>query len=84
MSRPNPKRALRRAVQMAGGQAALAEKLTQIMGETIEQQHVWNWLHRNKGPLGGKYVIPIEKAIEGRVTRYELGPDLYPREERVS
>lgn len=65
--------ALKRAVEIAGGQTALAKALG------VQQAHVWNWLNRDK-VLPGEYAIPIERATGGQVTRQELRPDLYPDE----
>ena len=65
--------ALKRAVEIAGGQTALAEALG------VKQAHVWNWLNRDNA-LPAEYCIPIERATDGRVTRHELRPDIYPDE----
>lgn len=65
--------ALKRAVEIAGGQTALARALG------VQQAHVWNWLNRDK-VLPAEYAIPIERATGGAVTRHELRPDLYPVE----
>jgi len=70
------KKILKKAIEIAGGQKALAEKL----GVPIKQQHVWKWLHKTKDGPPAKYVIPIEQATNGQVTRYDLRPDIYPRE----
>lgn len=61
---------LQRAVEIAGSQAALAERIGK------QQQHVQYWLKVGKVP--GEHVIPIEQAVAGAVTRHELRPDLYP------
>jgi DNA-binding transcriptional regulator YdaS (Cro superfamily) len=66
--------ALRRAVEIAGGQTALAHALG------VQQAHVWNWLNRNKR-LPAEYVIPVERATKGKVKRHELRPDIYPKGE---
>ena len=65
--------ALKRAVEIAGGQTALAKALG------VQQAHVWNWLNRDSA-LPAEYVIPIERATKGRVSRHELRPDIYPDE----
>lgn len=65
--------ALKRAIEIAGGQAALARKI----GKT--QAHVWNWLNRD-GRVPAEVVISVEKAVDGKVTRHDLRPDLYPTE----
>ena len=61
--------ALLRAVTLAGGQTALARRI----GKT--QSHVAQWLKR--GRVGPTACIPIETAVGGRVTRYELRPDVF-------
>lgn len=63
--------ALQKAVDVVGSQAALARAIGK------KQQHVQYWL---KTKVPGEYVIQIEKATEGQVTRHELRPDLYPIE----
>lgn len=64
---------LERAIEIVGSQAELAKALG------VKPQHVWNWLHRdNKVPA--EQVLPIEKATDGKVTRHDLRPDLYPKE----
>lgn len=63
--------ALKRAVEIAGGQTALAKKLG------ITQARVWNWLNRDK-VLPGEFAIPIERVTG--VTKHELRPDLYPED----
>jgi DNA-binding transcriptional regulator YdaS (Cro superfamily) len=61
--------ALLRAVSLAGGQTALARRI----GKT--QSHVAQWLRR--GRVGPTACIPIETAVGGQVTRYELRPDVF-------
>lgn len=65
------KKPLQRAVQVAGSQAALAKKLG------VTPQHVWNWLNRDE-KVPAEQAIPIETATEGKVSRHDLRPDLYP------
>jgi len=59
------------AVEIVGGQAALAR----ILGVT--QPNVWHWLHKSER-VPGEYVLKIEAATGGKVSRYDLRPDLYP------
>ena len=68
----NSKEALRRAIKIVGSQEKLAEKLG------ITQGAVSHWFNKNVGlipPLD--YVVEIEKATGGKVTRYELRPDFF-------
>jgi Uma2 family endonuclease/DNA-binding transcriptional regulator YdaS (Cro superfamily) len=62
--------ALRRAVELAGGQTALAERIGSTQG------HVSKWLEREQIPP--HFVLPIERATG--VSRHALRPDIYPAE----
>ena len=66
--------ALRRAIEFAGGQSALAR----LLG--LKQGHVWHWLNKSKR-VPAEQVIPIEQVTGCLVRRYELRPDLF-RDER--
>jgi DNA-binding transcriptional regulator YdaS (Cro superfamily) len=71
-SAPVQNRALRKAVACAGSQSALARQI----GTT--QATVWKWL--NKGmPITPELVLKIEEVT--RVSRHDLRPDLYPRQQ---
>jgi DNA-binding transcriptional regulator YdaS (Cro superfamily) len=65
--------ALKKAINIKGGQVALSKAIGTTQG------HVWNWLNRDR-QIPAEYVIPIEKAVNGAVTRHELRPDIYPKE----
>lgn len=71
------KAAIKRAVKLAGGQVALAKRVAEITGKPVRQPYVWNWLNRD-AELSPEWVIPIETATDGRVTRHQLRPDIYP------
>jgi DNA-binding transcriptional regulator YdaS (Cro superfamily) len=62
--------ALARAIEIAGGQTALARAIE------CKQAHVWNWLNRDKCVPAEK-CRAIEAATNGQVTRYELRPDVF-------
>ena len=62
--------ALERAVEIAGGQSALARKLG------LKQANVWHWLNRAEH-VPAEQAIAIEAATGGAVTRAELRPDLF-------
>lgn len=64
------RRALRRAVKIAGGQTGLGR----IVGKRQSAARYW----LTKGVLPAEHVLPIEAATG--VSRHELRPDLYPRE----
>jgi DNA-binding transcriptional regulator YdaS (Cro superfamily) len=38
------------------------------------------WLSGHR-PIAAEQVLPIEKATGGRVSRHDLRPDIYPREQ---
>lgn len=65
---------LERAVQIAGGQTALARAIG------TRQANIWNWLNRSGAKVPGEFCIPIEAATQGLVSRTDLRPDLYPAE----
>lgn len=67
------KLALQRAVESVGNsQTKLAEKI----GTT--QSMVWYWLTRAKKGVPAEFVLKIEAATDGKVTRHELRPDIFP------
>lgn len=73
--------ALRRAIDSAGSQVALASGLAAETGRPVRQGHIWAWLHRsNRVPA--EYVLPIERLYG--VSRHDLRPDLYPLENRTT
>jgi DNA-binding transcriptional regulator YdaS (Cro superfamily) len=62
--------ALSRAVELVGGQSALARSVG------VSQATVWYWL--NKMPHApAEFVVAIEAATGGEVTRGELRPDIF-------
>ncbi len=65
--------ALEKAVELVGGQTALAASIG------VKQTHVWNWLNRDKR-VPAERVIAVEEATDGQVSRHELRPDIYPVE----
>ena len=60
-----------KAIEWAGGLSMLAGRIG------ASPQAVLNW--RKRG-IPAKRVLDIEKATEGRVSRHELRPDLYPEQ----
>jgi DNA-binding transcriptional regulator YdaS (Cro superfamily) len=60
---------LQRACDEAGGQLALGRKIGR------PQQTISNWIKRGEPP--SDECPAIEKAIDGKVTRYELRPDVF-------
>ena len=66
---------LTKAINHMGGQLALATALN-IKGKN-PRMTVQQW--KERGVPSGR-VLDIERVTAGAVTRYELRPDLYPRE----
>jgi DNA-binding transcriptional regulator YdaS (Cro superfamily) len=64
------KEALRRAIEIKGSQAALAESIG------VSQQTISNWLTKSKVGVAAENVLAIER--ETGVQRHELRPDIYP------
>lgn len=63
--------ALKEAVQLAGGQNAMARNLG------VSQASIWRWINENmQSPA--EYVLRIEELTG--VSRHELRPDIYPVE----
>jgi TorA maturation chaperone TorD/DNA-binding transcriptional regulator YdaS (Cro superfamily) len=63
--------ALVKAIEVVGGQTQLAR----LLG--VKQANVWHWLNK-ADRVPGEYVLAIEAATGGQVTRHDLRPDLYP------
>lgn len=72
---------LEKAIKYSGTQAALAAAINEFVprSKRIKQQYISKWLNRTKN-IPAEYVLPIERAVNGAVTRYDLRPDIYPRE----
>lgn len=69
-----PFEALTQAVEVAGGQTALAAICD------ISQTAVWKWLQSSKR-MPAEYVLRTEAATG--ISRHDLRPDIYPRERIV-
>lgn len=68
------KAALRKAVEKAGGQQALADLLS-TPTKKVRQSRVSNWLNRDQLGASPEFCVAIEEATG--VTRYELRPDVF-------
>ncbi|MEZ5918620.1 MAG: UDP-N-acetylglucosamine 1-carboxyvinyltransferase [Alphaproteobacteria bacterium] len=64
--------ALKKAVEIAGGQSALGRLIAR------DQKAVWAWLNTTQ-KVPAEDVLNIEAALEGKVSRYDLRPDIYPK-----
>lgn len=69
---------LERAIVLAGGPAALARFISENF-DPITVQAICDW--KRCPPLR---VLQVERAAKGEVTRHDLRPDLYPRQERAA
>jgi DNA-binding transcriptional regulator YdaS (Cro superfamily) len=63
--------ALRRAIEILGSQAAVATAIGK------SQQSVSEIARRGKR-VPAEWCLPIEEATNGRISRHDLRPDLYP------
>ena len=64
--------ALKRAIEKAGGQSALARACG------VKQGHVWHWLNKSLR-VPAEHVLAVEAATGGSVTRYDLRPDIFEK-----
>lgn len=64
--------ALDQAIKAAGGLSALAKRLG------VKPQVVWNWRRRG---IPAEWILEIERATDGKVTRHQLDAKLYPVEQ---
>ncbi|MDE2103498.1 MAG: helix-turn-helix domain-containing protein [Patescibacteria group bacterium] len=67
------KTAIETAISIAGSQSELARRCH------VGQPTVWKWLNRAKR-VPAEFVLPIERATGGKVSRHDLRPDIYPHE----
>lgn len=66
-----PLDALQSALEIVGGQAALARAVG------VSQPTVWGWVHRI-GKVPHRFVLGVEAATG--VPKEDLSPDIYPRD----
>lgn len=65
-------KALQKAIEECGTQEVLADKTG------VKQATISRWL---KSRVTAESVLAVEAATGGKVTRHDLRPDLYPKEE---
>lgn len=63
---------VRRAADIAGGVSKLARSMN------IARNSVYEWIA--KGHVPADRAIPVERLVDGKVTRHELCPSIYPDE----
>ena len=74
--------ALRRAIELSGGQAALAKRLDEIGQRQhppmrCKPQNVWAWLNRD-GKVPSEWARLVAEAVDFRVLPAEVRADIYP------
>lgn len=74
----NRDEALERAITLAGGPAELARYITENQG-SITAQAICDW---KRCPPAR--VLVVEQATKGEVSRHDLRPDIYPREQAAA
>lgn len=62
---------IKQAIEAVGGQQSELASLI-----TVSPQMVNQWVHGIR-PVPAKHCIAIEQATKGRVTRYDLRPDVF-------
>jgi DNA-binding transcriptional regulator YdaS (Cro superfamily) len=82
LNHPSGLDGLRRAVELAGSQAALAKLLDEIGQRQqppmqCKPQNVWAWLNRDL-KVPSEWARLISEAVDFRVPPADLRPDLYP------
>lgn len=75
------KQSLSKAVEIVGGQLSLAKAIRhRIPGCKVTQAFVWKWLNsksdKDQVPPA-EYCRAIEAATGGKITRYDLRPDVF-------
>lgn len=65
----NALNALEAAVAAAGSQSELARRIG------VRQGYIWRWLRAGK--IAAEYVLAVEAATGGAVTRHDLRPDVF-------
>ena len=71
--------ALKKAFSVLGGQTAVAA----VCGGKVQQQHVWNWLERDK-KLPERYAMRIHRATSAKgslVPAWELCPEAFAEDD---
>lgn len=65
------------AIELLGGPTSAARVLANFFPDRdpLTGPAVKHWITRGIPP---EYCIPLEKALNGRVMRHELRPDIYP------
>lgn len=68
--------ALQNAIDLSGGQTALAVAINRIIGSNLRQSNIQYWTKSKKG-VPAEYCFAIEQATNGQVTREQLHPTFF-------
>ena len=72
---------LRSSIKEMGGLTVLAEEMSKI-GKYVYPQLLEAWIRR--GQIPAVWVLSMEQALKGAVTRHELRPDVYGEKQSES
>lgn len=75
MTASNPKTAFKRAVKLIGSQ----QKVAEVVG--VSQPSVCYIVNTAAAKVPAEWCLPVERATDGAITRHQLRPDLYPKDE---
>ena len=64
--------ALKKAVDIAGGQSSLGRMIGR------DQKAIWAWINTTQ-KVPAEDVLRIEEALDNKISRHELRPDIYPQ-----
>ncbi len=69
--RDTSRQALAKAVKILGSKTKVAEAID------VSPEILHSWMAKSNCGISPRYVIPLEEATKGKVTRYELRSDIY-------
>ena len=61
--------AIEKAISITGSQSELARRIG------VRQGTLWKWLRKGVAPA--EHIVAIERATNGKISRYELRPDVF-------
>lgn len=70
--------AIKNAIDHVGGASALARKIESIQRGSLTPQAVAKWPTYKSGCPSDR-VLQVEAATQGKFSRHQLRPDLYPK-----
>ena len=69
-------RRIRAAIERAGGYVSVAKTMSKD-GHYVYPQLILSWINSER-KIPAKWVIPLESALGGEVSRNDMRPDIYP------